>query len=76
MDESADTVVSLQDVIEEDQQLELTANAVLGASDDSGCTYSKVNTAILLVSVKSMYAGFSAVGLCRQAGCVCLCNMY
>ena len=42
MDESADTVVSLQDVLEEDQRLEQTANAVLGASDDSSCTYTKV----------------------------------
>jgi E3 ubiquitin-protein ligase UBR7 len=41
MDESADPVVSLQDVIEEDQQLEQIANAVLGGSDDSSCTYSK-----------------------------------
>ena len=42
MDESSDTVVSLQDVLEEDQRLEQTANAVLGASDDSSCTYTKV----------------------------------
>lgn len=34
-------VVSLQDVLEEDQQLQVTANAVLGDSDDSQCTYSK-----------------------------------
>lgn len=34
--------VSLQDVLEEDQELERTANAVLGDSDDSKCSYSKV----------------------------------
>lgn len=34
--------VSLQDVLEEDQELESTANAVLGDSDDSKCSYSKV----------------------------------
>lgn len=34
--------VSLQDIIEEDQELESTANAVLGDSDDSKCSYSKV----------------------------------
>lgn len=36
------TIVSLQDVVEEDQQLEQTANAVLGDSDDTQCTYPKV----------------------------------
>lgn len=35
-------IVSLQDVIEEDQQLEDTANAVLGDSDDTQCTYRRV----------------------------------
>lgn len=35
-------VLSLQDVLDEDQQLEETANAVLGDSDDSQCTYQKV----------------------------------
>ena len=49
MDESADPVVSLQDVIEEDQQLEQTANAVLGGSDDSSCTYSKVYCLLVLL---------------------------
>ena len=34
--------ISLQDVLEEDQELESTANAVLGDSDDSKCSYSKV----------------------------------
>lgn len=34
--------VSLQDIIEEDQELESTANAVFGDSDDSKCSYSKV----------------------------------
>lgn len=34
--------VSLQDVLDEDQELESTANAVLGDSDDSKCSYSKV----------------------------------
>ena len=37
-----DAIVSLQDVVEEDQQLEQTANAVLGDSDDTQCTYLKV----------------------------------
>ena len=38
----SETIVSLQDVVEEDQQLEQTANAVLGDSDDTQCTYPKV----------------------------------
>jgi len=41
---SRDKVLSLQDVIDEDVQMEKMANAVLGASDDKKCTYSKVTT--------------------------------
>lgn len=41
--DGAEEVVSLQDVLEEDRQLEQTANAVLGDSDDSHCTYPKVH---------------------------------
>ena len=37
-----DTIVSLHDVLEEDEELENTANAVLGDSDDKDCSYSKV----------------------------------
>ena len=40
--EDDEGIVSLQDVLEEDQRLEQTANAVLGDSDDTQCTYSKV----------------------------------
>lgn len=40
--EEPDTIVSLQDVLEEDQELENTANAVLGDSDDTECSYAKV----------------------------------
>lgn len=41
-DEGSDTTMSLQDVLEEDQELENTANAVLGDSDDAKCSYGKV----------------------------------
>jgi len=41
---SRDKVLSLQDVIDEDVEMEKMANAVLGASDDKKCTYSKVTT--------------------------------
>lgn len=40
--EGVEEVLSLQDVLEEDRQLEQTANAVLGDSDDSHCTYPEV----------------------------------
>ena len=40
-----DSVVSLKDIIEEEQELQDTANAVLGDSDDTNCTYPKVNAA-------------------------------
>nr|XP_039262441.1 putative E3 ubiquitin-protein ligase UBR7 [Styela clava] len=39
--DETDPVVSLQDIIEEDTELESTANAVLGGSDDQECTYNE-----------------------------------
>ena len=47
-----DGVVSLQEVLEEDQHLEDTANAVLGDSDDTQCTYPKVLTCTILLQNK------------------------
>jgi len=44
-------VVSLQDVLEEDRQLEQDANAVLGDSDDSECTYPKVKNHYIKVYI-------------------------
>ena len=35
-------VVSMLDVLQEDEALEDEANAVLGASDDKQCTYNQV----------------------------------
>ena len=52
--EGDEGIVSLQDVLEEDQWLEQTANAVLGDSDDTQCTYPKVSCLqplIILVAV-------------------------
>lgn len=40
--EDEDSVVSLKDIIEEETELQDTANAVLGDSDDTNCTYPKV----------------------------------
>ena len=37
-----DQVLSLQEVIEEEESLEATANAVLGPGDDQNCTYPNV----------------------------------
>lgn len=37
-----DKVVTMMDVLQEQQDFEEDANAVLGASDDKNCTYSKV----------------------------------
>lgn len=37
-----DKVVTMMDVLEEQQNFEEDANAVLGASDDKNCTYLKV----------------------------------
>lgn len=36
-------VVTMVDVLKEEQELEDDAKAVLGASDDKNCTYSQVN---------------------------------
>ena len=35
-------ILSLQEVIEEEETLEATANAVLGPGDDQNCTYPDV----------------------------------
>lgn len=40
-------VLTMVDVLEEEQKLEEDANAVLGASDEKNCTYSKV-----IISIK------------------------
>lgn len=37
-----ENVVTMMDVLKEQQDFEEDANAVLGASDDKNCTYSKV----------------------------------
>jgi E3 ubiquitin-protein ligase UBR7 len=39
VEESTENVLSMVDVLEEEKQLEEDANAVLGASDDTNCTY-------------------------------------
>lgn len=42
VDDEVDEVQSLQDVIADQEELEDTANAVLGDSDDTNCSYDKV----------------------------------
>lgn len=41
-DEDEDKGVTLVEVLEEEAQLEEDANAVLGGSDDTNCTYTSV----------------------------------
>lgn len=41
-EEEGQSVISMQDVIEEEESLEATARAVLGPCDETNCTYSKV----------------------------------
>lgn len=57
-----DSVVSLKDIVDEEQELQDTANAVLGDSDDTNCTYSKVNllltTPIFVPYVDFTYGNF------------------
>lgn len=42
-----DRVVTMMDVLQEEEQIEEDANAVLGASDEKNCTYSKVSIKFL-----------------------------
>lgn len=42
VEEAGDEVVTLQEVLQQEQQLMDDATAVLGASDDTNCTYNKV----------------------------------
>lgn len=41
--EEENNVVTMVDVLKEEEELEDDAKAVLGASDDKNCTYSRVN---------------------------------
>lgn len=72
--EGVEEVLSLQDVLEEDRQLEQTANAVLGDSDDSHCTYPKVPHHSLLCILASllMHVCATSLGLCEASGSVCV----
>ncbi len=62
-----DGVVSLQEVLEEDQHLEDTANAVLGDSDDTQCTYPKVLTCTVLLQNKVLPS--QMVCICKATVC-------
>jgi len=41
--EEESNVITMVDVLKEEEELEDDAKAVLGASDDQNCTYSRVN---------------------------------
>lgn len=47
---SDEQTVSLVDVLEEDEELEEEASAVLAGSDSDHCSYPQVSVAILLIS--------------------------
>ncbi|KAL5463432.1 hypothetical protein EMCRGX_G032327 [Ephydatia muelleri] len=62
--------VSLQDVLEESKELEKVANAVLGDSDDSCCTYSQG-----YVGRQALYACATCVGN-EMAGICLACSLH
>lgn len=45
-DQEGQKVVTMMDVLKEQEEFEEDANAVLGASDDKDCTYSKVDVVL------------------------------
>ena len=57
--------VSMLDVLEEDAALEDEANAVLGASDDTNCTYPLVR-----ISVPKIHFNVITVTLARPHSCL------
>ena len=71
---SRESVLSLQEVIEEDKELEQMANAVLGASDDKKCTYPQVTT-IIIRNKRACYQNCTlySVGVREAAGAVRVC---
>lgn len=52
-------VVTMMDVLKEQEDFEEDANAVLGGSDDKNCTYSKVNIIIYLFDIKKYFYRFN-----------------
>ena len=64
-------VVSLVDVLEEDEELENEACAVLGGSDSEKCSYSQVRAARLLPPHCLFPAGR---GRARSAAALTLCS--
>jgi E3 ubiquitin-protein ligase UBR7 len=62
-----DSVVSLKDIVEEEQQLQDTANAVFGDSDDTNCTYPKG-----YVSRQALYACYTCSTASSHPAGICL----
>ena len=60
-------VVSLSQVVAEDRELEETANAVLGDSDDSNCTYTKVESVSRAQTVRASGA-WRTWDIARESG--------
>lgn len=59
--ETGEEVFSMLDVLEEDNELEEEANAVLGDSDDQCCTFTKVNPSATSVIIPCHVAKDSSI---------------
>ena len=68
--EDEDSVVSIKDIVDEEQALQDTANAVLGDSDDTNCTYTKVQEHYLALNCFISFFLHTHTGLCITAGSV------
>lgn len=55
----SEEVVTMMDVLQEQQDFEDDANAVLGASDEKNCTYTKVNKIFFRLKLHINMAGSS-----------------
>lgn len=67
-------IVTMVDVLQEEQELEADANAVLGGSDEKNCTYNKVCKGLNVVS-RIITVGI-LTGLSSPAGVVRLRDLH
>ncbi|KAL5008060.1 hypothetical protein ScPMuIL_013641 [Solemya velum] len=70
-EKSADSGISMVDVLEEEKQLEDDANAVLGDSDDKNCTYPRG-----YLQRQALYACQTCRPQCEQPAGICLACSY
>jgi hypothetical protein len=60
-------VVSMLDVLQEDESLEDEANAVLGASDDKQCTYDQVGLTVATRKLACLHFPRTVLSWCSTA---------